>query len=94
MQDVEWDPAEDASNRQKHGIGFVDAATVFGDPYRVVEDSTRPEHGEERRKTIGRMGAIVVVVISTDRDGRRRIISARRASQDERRRYDQGAATI
>lgn len=91
MRNFEWDPAKDAINRQKHGIGFVDAAIVFDDPDRLVEDSTRPEHGEERRQTIGRMGQIVVVVVHTDRRARRRIISARRASRDERRRYDQGA---
>lgn len=92
MQDVEWGPAKDASNRHEHGIAFGDAATDFGDPYRIVEDRARPNHGEERRKTIGRMDA-VVVAISRDRDGRRRIIFAPRARQDERRRYDQGAAT-
>jgi len=93
MQDFEWDPAKDAANREKHGIGFAEAATVFDDPDRIEEDSSRPEHGEERQKTIGRVGAIVAVVVFTDRQGRRRIISARRASKDERRRYHQGSAT-
>ncbi|MDP9362612.1 MAG: BrnT family toxin [Chloroflexota bacterium] len=93
MQDFEWDPAKDSANQEKHGIGFADAVAVFDDPDRLEVDSSRPEYGEERRKTIGRIGATVAVVISTDRQGRRRIISARRASRDERRQYDQGTAT-
>ena len=93
MDDFEWDPAKDAVNQEKHGIGFADAAAVFDDPDRLEEDSARPEHGEERRLTIGRVGSTVAVVVFTDRHGRRRIISARRASRDERRRYHQGAAT-
>ena len=87
--EFEWDPAKEAVNEEKHGIGFVDAMAVFDDPRRLEEDTTKPEHGEQRRRAIGRMGSIVVTVISTDRHGRRRLISARRASRDERSRYGQ-----
>lgn len=90
--EFEWDAVKEAINRQKHGIGFADAAIVFDDPRHLVEDSTKPEHGEWRGKAIGRMGQIVVTVVFTDREGRRRIISARRARKDERTRYDQGTA--
>lgn len=89
----EWDRVKDAANRYKHGIGFTDATAVFRDPRHLIEDSTKPEHQEWRGKAIGRMGPFVVTVVFTDRDGRRRLISARRARKDERRRYDQGAAT-
>jgi uncharacterized protein len=88
--EFEWDPAKEASNELKHGIGFVDAATVFDDPYHLEEESTKVEHGEERRRAIGTIRSIVVTVIYTDREGRRRIISARRARKDERQRYNQG----
>lgn len=91
--DFEWDLVKEAANRQKHGISFLDAMAVFDDPHRLEEDTTRPEHGEDRRKAIGRMGLVLVTVIFTDRQGRRRLISARRARRDERARYDQGAAT-
>jgi hypothetical protein len=86
----DWDDAKQAINEAKHGISFVDAATVFDDPAHVVEDSTRPEYGEDRRKAIGTVSGRVVAVIVTDREGRRRIISARRARPDERRHYHQG----
>lgn len=87
--DFEWDPAKDEINTQKHGISFVDAASVFDDPDHLDEDSTYPEHGENRRRAIGAMGPVMVTVVYTDRDGRRRIISARRARRNERARYDQ-----
>lgn len=88
--EFEWDPAKDAANLEKHGLGFDEAVLVFVDPARLEEDSTRPTDGEERSKAIGRVGANTVTVIFTERDGRRRIISARRARRDERFRYDQG----
>jgi len=37
----EWDPRKDAANRRKHGIGFREATTVFGDPFATTEESTR-----------------------------------------------------
>ena len=91
--DFEWDPAKASTNEEKHGISFLDAVAVFDDPDHLEEDSTRPEHGEERRRAIGMMGSTVVTVVYTDRQERRRIISARRASRNEQRRYDQGKAT-
>jgi uncharacterized DUF497 family protein len=89
----EWDDAKEASNELKYGISFVDAATVFDDPYHIVENTTKPEHGEERRKAIGIISEYLVAVIYTDRQARRRIISARRASKHEREQYHQRKAT-
>lgn len=90
--EFEWDPVKNEHNEEKHGISFEDALTVFDDPYRREEDSTKSEYGEERRKVIGRMGPTIVAVVYTDRDRRRRIISARIARRNERARYDQGTA--
>jgi hypothetical protein len=28
----EWDPRKAWANRRKHGVGFAEAVTVFGDP--------------------------------------------------------------
>lgn len=90
--EYEWDPRKNESNAGKHRIGFEDAISVFNDPRRLELDTTRPEHGEQRTKVIGSIGPIVIAVIYTMREDRRRIISARRARTDERRAYDQGAA--
>jgi uncharacterized DUF497 family protein len=85
--DFEWDPAKDAANEQKHGIAFEDAKAVFRDPQVLIEDVSKPEHGERRSKAIGRVDTFVAAVIFTDRNGVNRIISARRAKRNERERY-------
>lgn len=41
----EWDEDKDQRNRQKHGAGFDEAKTAFGDPYAIsIAD---PEHSDE-----------------------------------------------
>ena len=92
--EFEWDPAKDEANEYKHNISFTEAIAVFDDPQHIVEDATRPEHGERRTMAIGRVGAFVLVVFFTERDQRHRIISARRAKRNERERYRQGAEAI
>ncbi len=84
----EWDEQKAKTNLQKHKMSFLAATAVFDDPNRIEEDSTRPEQGEIRTKTIGKIEEkLVVVVISTDREQKRRIISARRAGKNEREKY-------
>ncbi|MEZ5691413.1 MAG: BrnT family toxin [Rickettsiales bacterium] len=84
----EWDDNKAESNLQKHGISFVAAIAVFDDPNRLEYDSTKPEYGEVRIKTIGMIkDSIVVVVVHTDRKSKMRIISARRAKASEKERY-------
>jgi uncharacterized DUF497 family protein len=76
------------SNKNKHGIDFVDAIAVFDDPNRLEENSTKTEYGEIRTKVIGMMANVLIAtVIYTDRSQCKRIISARPASKNERKRY-------
>jgi uncharacterized DUF497 family protein len=91
--DFEWDPVKDRTNEDKHGISFDDAKAVFLDAQRLIEDATRPEHGEQRSKVIGRLWSVIVAVIFTGRGDHRRLISARGARRDERERYRQSAET-
>ena len=94
--EFEWHGAKNEKNVEKHGIDFHDAAQVFAGPY-FTEDRTREEDGEERRAAIGpvptdavpdRWSGPLVVVVFTMRGETTRIISARRADSDERRRYE------
>lgn len=85
--EFEWDPTKAAANRAKHGVSFGQARGVFADPQQLEEDSTHPGSAEKRFKVIGRLESFLVTVIFTYRGTRRRIISARRASNDERERY-------
>ena len=92
----EWDPVKAASNLRKHRIEFGLASTVFEDP---LSTSIRDEDRggvEERWITMGeaRNGQLLVVV-HTDRRTRGgeisvRIISARRATRNERHQYESG----
>lgn len=86
----DWDPLKNLTNEAKHGISFEEATDVFDDPAHIVENSTRPEHGEERLLAIGHVRLHLVSVIFTYRHGGQRIISARRANRNERARYRQG----
>ena len=89
-----WDPNKDRINRQKHGIGFATALRVFSDPFAMSEQE-RIEDGEERWRTVGLIEGVVVVLVAhtfrEDPDGTAtiRIISARRATRQERRRYEE-----
>lgn len=81
--EFEWDPIKHARNFRERGIGFDAAALIFDS--RVVEVmDTRRDYGEVRVKAIGEVEGVILAVIYTDRDGVRRIISARRATSKER----------
>lgn len=75
----------------QHGIGFLEARSVFTGPRVLRIDVTKPEYGERRMMAVGRVGLLMIRVIYTERPGERRIISARRARRIERKQYRQGA---
>jgi len=85
--ELEWDPDKAASNLKKHGIDFADAALVLHDDLALTISDVEEE--EQRCVTLG-MDALgrLLVVVYTWRDERVRIISARRATGRERRRYE------
>ena len=91
-----WDPAKAEANQRKHGVRFEDAVRVFFDPLHLtVQD--RVEGSEYRWQTIGQVGgaAILLVAHTITEDGPEpvetiRIISARRATPQERKRYANG----
>ncbi len=87
--EFEWDRQKAASNLKKHGVDFADAALVLFDDFAVtIPDQNE---GEERFVTIGRdpMGR-TLVVIYTWRAERVRLISARKATPQERKKYEGG----
>ncbi len=85
----EWDPAKDAANIAKHGVGFAAASRIFEGPVLTAEDR-RSDYGERRWNSIGRVAGVVILVVThTDRAGRVRIISARPAKRAERERYEE-----
>jgi uncharacterized DUF497 family protein len=90
----EWDPEKARTNLRKHGISFDLAKRVWDDPLHEVYFD-RLENGESRWHAMGRVdGAVILLVVHTHPDldeDRIRIVSARRATPRERRRYEQEA---
>jgi uncharacterized DUF497 family protein len=82
----QWDPKKNAANLAKHGVDFEDAIGVFENPFLEWED-TRKAYGERRFIVIGVVNAIALTVVYAGRENDRRIVSARRASQYERKLY-------
>jgi uncharacterized protein len=92
--EFEWDLEKARINFRKHGVRFEDAVFVFRDPLHVTFQD-RIEGGEYRWQTTGEIfGTTLVVVAHTYIDERSasvevvRIISARKASKSERKRYE------
>lgn len=89
----EWHEAKNRSNQKKHGIDFETAQLVFDDPH-CISFVERIIDGEERWHAIGSIeNIIVIVVVHTYKEEAAdevvRIILARRATQQERKLYDQ-----
>ncbi len=86
-----WDPRKDESNATKHGISFTEAGTVFEDPLSLTRPD--PDHSslERRYLTLGQSRSLKLLVVAhCDRRDTIRIISARPAERQERRRYETG----
>ena len=85
----EWDDEKEQINIRKHGLNFEIAARVFDDPDRLeIYDELHSEQ-EDRYITIGMIGDVtcIVMVVYTERGEAIRIISARAATNRERRLY-------
>ena len=84
-----WDPTKERSNKRKHGVGFQEATTVFGDPLAVTVFDPDHSAGEERLLTVGQSTAGQLLVVCHVEQGTTiRIISARRATAHERKDYE------
>lgn len=88
----EWNGKKSQNNLRKHGLTFEDAELVFHDPLRKLEIEG-DEHGEIRWRTIGKIGGRIVSVTHTAQEEGEveiiRIISARRCTCSERKRYEE-----
>lgn len=86
----EWDPRKAVSNARKHGVAFDEATTVFGDPHALLLPD--PDHSlrELRYLLLGLSTRHRLLVVAfAERPPTTRLISARRATRYERRRYEE-----
>ncbi len=85
----EWDENKNKINKKKHGVSFEMAVRVFSDDKRIEKlDMAHSTLEEERTNIIGRVANLLLLfVVATDRNGNKRIISARKAEPDEEIEY-------
>ncbi|OGQ50573.1 MAG: hypothetical protein A3I10_07685 [Deltaproteobacteria bacterium RIFCSPLOWO2_02_FULL_57_26] len=88
----DWDPQKARANQLKHGVPFEEAATAFLDPEGLDGEDLEHSLSEPRRLRLAKsgLGRILVIAYTVRRRGHEeitRIISARRASREERQRY-------
>jgi uncharacterized DUF497 family protein len=87
--EFEWDSDKATENLTKHGVDFVEASTIFGDPLEVTVPDPAHSEGEARFLSPGLSATDRVLVVAyTEREGRIRIIHARVAEPKERRAYE------
>jgi len=85
-----WDEGKAEDNRRKHGVAFEEAATVFADENgRLKHD---PDHSQEEDRFIllgfsAKLRLLLVCHAYRENDEVIRIISARKATPNERKQY-------
>lgn len=85
----EWDDEKEKINIMKHGIDFTTAALIFNDENRLEWYDGKHSVEEDRYITVGIIDdvAYLIVVVYTERHEAIRLISARKATKQERRMY-------
>jgi uncharacterized DUF497 family protein len=86
-EDFEWDDTKAEQNFATHGVSFEAARLAFEDPFAIVRGDHRQDYGEDRFILLGIVQERLLAVAYAMRGERMRIISARIAEPQERRRY-------
>jgi uncharacterized DUF497 family protein len=87
-----WEEQKDRQNQRKHGVSFEEAATAFADEKARLKHD--PDHSQEEDRFIllgfSAKLRLLVVAHAYRQDGKQiRIISARKATRNERKQYGQ-----
>ncbi|HEX4767134.1 MAG TPA: BrnT family toxin [Lichenihabitans sp.] len=88
MITVSLDPRKWQATFERRGLDFADAPLVFGGITADMIDGRR-DYGEERIVTIGTLRGRTVVIVWTQRDEARHVISMRKANEREQNRFRQ-----
>jgi uncharacterized DUF497 family protein len=86
----DWDGQKSLANREKHGIDFETAKSLWLDERRVEIEMTFPN--EKRWALIAKIQGKTWTAINTVRDESVRLISVRRARAKEARLYEEKTA--
>lgn len=89
--EFEWDEVKRQTNLEKHGVDLLDALLIFEGPVYSYEDD-RFDYGEKRMVSIGYADGQLYVLVYTDREASRRVISVRKGERRDERKYQAGFA--
>ncbi len=90
--EFEWDDKTDKANTKKHGVSFDEAVTVFADEKARLKHDSDHSHSEDRFILLGfsaKLRILVIVHAYRQSDNEIRVISARKATRNERKQYGQ-----
>ncbi|MFH1287306.1 MAG: BrnT family toxin [bacterium] len=88
----EWDSDKARKNIKIHGISFDEASTVFKDTLSLTIYDPLHSDEEDRSILIGNSCKNrILVIVHTERGDKIRIISARSATKNERKQYEENA---
>jgi len=86
----EWDPQKAKSNLQKHQVDFEEASSIFNDLQFISFLDDEHSQDEERYISIGLSNKLrILMVAHTERNNKIRIISARKATENEKKFYQE-----
>ncbi len=87
---VEWDPEKAEKNLKKHEVSFEEASTIFEDPQFISFLDEAHSADEERQITIGLSNkGRLLMAAHTERKKLIRLISARKATKNEEKFYNE-----
>jgi uncharacterized DUF497 family protein len=88
----EWDEEKAKENLKKHRVSFEEAISILSDPLSVTILDPNHSSEEERYIDIGTSSkGRILVVAYTERGQHIRIITCRKATPNERRKYEEGS---
>lgn len=89
----DWDKNKSSLNKKKHGISFEEALTVFYDENALEFHDTDHSENEDRFIMLGMSFKVRVLVVChcfREKESVIRIISARKATKREAKKYQEG----
>lgn len=87
MVEFEWDEEKRQANLEKHRVDFVDAARLLLSDTAKIHSSSKSGSDDTRYIAVGPLDELFYTAIFTIRNGKYRIISARRANRAEEKKY-------
>ena len=85
--EITFDPAKNRRNIRKHGISF-ERVSEFEFETALFQEDDRHDYGEVRYRVIGLLEHRLHVLVMTELENGIRVISLRRATKGEVKRYE------